>query len=59
MTVEERAGAFIVIEDDEIVAHGFATCAAAWRWIDRREGEPISKSEQRTEWSWNKRVHGE
>jgi hypothetical protein len=28
----------------------FQTHAAAWRWIDRQEGEPVSKNEDTAEW---------
>jgi hypothetical protein len=32
----------------------FTTNAAAWRWIDRQEGEVISRAENVSEWVWEK-----
>jgi hypothetical protein len=34
----------------------FPTNAAAWRWIDRHEGETISRSEAVSEWIWKRRA---
>jgi hypothetical protein len=34
------------------------TNAAYWRRIDRRNGEPISPSEARSEWFWSEKVVG-
>jgi len=40
-----------VIDDfGRILAEGFETNVSAWRWIDRLEGEPISRSEHVAEW---------
>ena len=33
----------------------FMTNAEAWRWIDRRNGEPISRSEDVAEWFGTRR----
>lgn len=32
----------------------FATNAAAWRWIDRQNNEPVSRSEDVGDWVFNK-----
>jgi hypothetical protein len=40
------------------IAGPFATMAEAWRWIDRHTGDPISRVEQTSQWSWNKGAHG-
>ena len=34
----------------EIIGGLFETNAEAWRWIDRQEGQPLSKSEDRGDW---------
>jgi hypothetical protein len=40
-----------VIDDTgTVIAGPFKTNAAAWRWIDRQNGEPISRSEDVGEW---------
>ena len=36
----------------------FETHAEAWRWIERREGEPISPGEKRSEYGWNQFCNG-
>jgi hypothetical protein len=33
-----------------VIMQTFATNAAAWRWIDRHEGEAISRSEAVSDW---------
>jgi hypothetical protein len=33
-----------------VVLRTFETNAAAWRWIDRQEGDPISRSEVVSDW---------
>jgi len=33
-----------------VVLRTFETNAAAWRWIDRQEGEPISRAEVVSDW---------
>jgi hypothetical protein len=41
------------------VAGPFMRHREAWRWIDRHEGSPISRSEKTAEWYWDRMVHGE
>jgi hypothetical protein len=48
--VEQVDCGYFVIGDGKPVAGPFATHAQAWRWIDRNEGEPISRSELVSEW---------
>ena len=43
-----RSGCRLVVAS--VVKDGFATMADAWRWIDRRRGEPISRAEKVSEW---------
>lgn len=37
----------------------FATNAQAWRWIDRQEGEPISRAEDVADWVSHKILNRE
>jgi len=54
MTVVERGTgdgiAYFVVENVNAVeaAGPFRTSSEAWRWIDRQEGQPVSKSESRS-----------
>ena len=53
MTVDQTdCGWWFVIGDDGKPVAGllFATHAQAWRWIDRKKGEPVSRSEKVSEW---------
>ena len=50
MVVERGTGSgtgYFVVEhpDDAEIAGPFNTHRAAWRWIDRNEGHPVSRSE--------------
>ena len=40
------------------IAGPFAMNAEAWRWIDRQQGAPVSKAEQRGEWQFNQHAGG-
>lgn len=54
--VKDPAGTWAVVKmDGHVVRAGFATMADAWRWIDRQEGEPISRGEKVSEWIAGKR----
>lgn len=69
--VDEDFGPWCVIDAEEplegelkeidayTVLGWFRTNAAAWRWIDRREGAPISRSEDVAEWIWGKTLETE
>jgi hypothetical protein len=49
VTVIEIAGRWHVVEGTTVL-HVAETNALAWRWIDRREGSPVSRSEKVSEW---------
>lgn len=42
----------------ERIAGPFKTNGEAWRWIDRQEGEPVSRSEKTTEWVFGQMAKG-
>jgi hypothetical protein len=52
-------GTFDVVSGCKVVESGFPTMAAAWRWIDRYDGEPISPAEKRTAWIVDKMLRGD
>jgi hypothetical protein len=37
----------------------FDTNASAWRYIDRRDCEPVSRAEHVSDWIFNKQANGE
>ena len=51
MTASRQAdGRYVVLGDDgATIAGPFDTNSEAWRWIDRQEDEPVSKSEAKTD----------
>jgi hypothetical protein len=49
VTVIEIAGPWHVVEGATVL-HVAEPNALAWRWIDRREGSPVSRSEKVSEW---------
>jgi hypothetical protein len=53
MTVTETSGGWSVVAAGVIIKT-FSSNAEAWRWIDRHEGETISRSEHVSEWIWSK-----
>ena len=44
----ERHGAGVILKT-------FNTNAEAWRWIDRRQGDIVSRSEAVSDWIWSKK----
>jgi hypothetical protein len=53
--VIEADGVHHVADDDgKVIAGPFESNAAAWRWIDRRSGEPISRKEATSSWFMSK-----
>ena len=46
-TVIETSNGWAVVRerDRHVLADGFRTNSAAWRWIDCQDGEPISRAE--------------
>ncbi|WP_313522261.1 hypothetical protein [Shinella sp.] len=58
MSVEKQADGFVVTHRGRLLAGPFPTNADAWRWIDRNEGQPISKAEERGDWVFAKTAGG-
>lgn len=58
MTVFEVDGQFVVKSSKRGTAQvgPFDTSAEAWRWIDRYNGEPISRAEKTAEYIWLKSI---
>jgi hypothetical protein len=56
MTVDKIEDGWAVIDPAGNIIAKFATNAAAWRWIDRQEGGPISRAEHVAEWIWEKQL---
>jgi len=56
MTLIESTSGWAVVRDNDrrVLADGFTSNSAAWRWIDRQQGEPISRAECVAEWVWQK-----
>ena len=51
MKVAEIDGAWAAVDDSgTVLACGLDSNAAAWRWIERQQGAPISRSEHVAEW---------
>jgi hypothetical protein len=50
MTIVQHAAAWFVEADGKRIAGPFPTNSAAWRWLDRYQGDPVSRSEQTEEW---------
>lgn len=51
-TRAERDGRWSVTDEKGVVVEtGFASQAEAYRWIDRREGDPTSPAEKRSDFS--------
>lgn len=54
------AGDYFVIAENngQTLAGPFPSHAAAWRWIDRQSGQPISRAEQTADWIAHKILTG-
>jgi hypothetical protein len=48
--VRDDDGKWIVVAAGKVLAGPFDTSSAAWRWIDRCSGEPISPAEKKSDW---------
>jgi hypothetical protein len=48
--VRQSESGWDVVDADSTVMASFTTNAQAWRFVDRREGSPVSRSESVTEW---------
>jgi hypothetical protein len=55
-TVTTSGTGWAVVRGKQVVREGFATNAAAWRWLDRQMGDPISRQESVAEWIWSKQT---
>lgn len=54
MTVENSPRGWFVMDGFSPIAGPFSSNEAAWRWIDRQEGDAVSASEKRGEYMWEK-----
>ncbi|ASY69739.1 hypothetical protein [Sinorhizobium fredii] len=59
MTPKQIGQEWFVFRRWEQLAGPFPSNAAAWRWIDRHEGQPISRSEKTAEWMFDKSAGGQ
>jgi hypothetical protein len=59
MTVDRLADRGWVVLDGagNVIRDGFETNAEAWRWVDRRTGELVSRSEHVAAWVWSQLVY--
>jgi hypothetical protein len=56
MNIIEVDGKWQVVEG-ELVLHEGSTNAEAWRWLDRHEGSPVSRSEKVSQWMFDAGIH--
>lgn len=56
MTVDltEDNGWAVLNSQGQVIQAGFESNAAAWRWLDRQQGDPISRSEHVAMWIMGK-----
>lgn len=60
MTVRQLdSGMWAVVDRQGTVLGEFPTNAAAWRWIEREENEPLSPAEHRQNYGFRKFVNGD
>ena len=57
IAVLERGVYYAEDETGAKVAGPFENNAAAWRYIDRLNNEPISIAEKKSDWSWNRGIN--
>ena len=57
ITVSARGIYYVEDETGSKVAGPFESNAAAWRYIDRLNNEPISIAEKKSDWSWNRGIN--
>lgn len=50
MTPIQRDGKWFAATGEQIHAGPFTSNSEAWRWIDRHEGDPISRAEKTSDW---------
>ena len=56
MDVVQTPEGWVVMRNSEIVDGPFATNGEAWRALDRRTGDPVSRSEKTSEWLWQQQL---
>lgn len=57
LTVRRQAGGtFAVVDDDQIISPGHETQSAAWRIVDRMEGEAVTPIEKRTDFAFRRSI---
>jgi hypothetical protein len=59
MFVDQSPDGWIVADDTGKRAGPFTTNAAAWRWLERHNGEPTTPAEHRRDYGWRMFVNGE
>jgi hypothetical protein len=59
LVVVRHAEQWFVIWPPKQIAGPFPTNAEAWRWADRYEGEPVSRSEQTSQWWFDTKINPE
>ena len=57
IAVSNRGVYYVEDETGAKVAGPFESNAAAWRYIDRINNEPISIAEKKSDWSWNRGIN--
>ncbi|OQP86028.1 hypothetical protein BTR14_13170 [Rhizobium rhizosphaerae] len=58
MTPKQVNSEWFVVSGSQQLAGPFKSNGEAWRWIDRQEGELVSKAEERSEWLTKKILGG-
>ncbi|TCL70559.1 hypothetical protein EV286_107434 [Rhizobium sp. BK251] len=58
MTAVNRNGQWFVSHDGLDIAGPFPDSSAAWRWIDRQSGDPVSPAEKRAEFGFSQYAKG-
>lgn len=53
LTVTETRNGWSVVAAG-VILKTFATNAQAWRWVDRHQGDIVSRAEAVSEWIWDK-----
>jgi hypothetical protein len=56
MTVIQNPDGRCDVVSGNIILASFQTHAEAWRYVDRCNGEPISPSEKRSDYGWQKTI---
>ena len=54
--IQTSDGNWSVIDDNGTILVEGLSNSAAWRWVDRKMGDPVSRSEKVSEWVWEQRT---